>query len=374
MGEVAGNISATGAKSGPPIGPPGFQRASEVLRASSAALPGPSSVRDASNGTASAQPSSNGLGEGEQSSHASGSATNDTAPPVNAVKKPINRPATSKNAIVYNARRNPVLQSIKNVGIEIGDIVADYQVGTHNGVLFLSLKYHRLHPEYIHQRIEKMKNMYNVRILLVLCDINEHQQSLREISKIAIINNYTTFVAWSNEEVAQYLTTFKAYEHKGDDSLKEPIHQSYNEQFYHVMTSGKKVNKTDADNLASQFGSFANISKQSSKVLSTVKGLGATKVTSLIDAFNKPFLVGGLKREGADEAPTPVILNDTPVTASNDGPGEQDPEPVGSPDWPDEPAEDEEEGKRVEAWKDPLDEDDVEEEEAPATKRPRISG
>lgn len=64
--------------------------------------------------------------------------------------------------------------------------MADYQVGTHNGVLFLrsawqiasgsseltrSLKYHRLHPEYIHQRIEKMKNMYNVRILLVLCDI-----------------------------------------------------------------------------------------------------------------------------------------------------------------------------------------------------------
>jgi DNA excision repair protein ERCC-1 len=77
------------------------------------------------------------------------------------------------------------LQSIKNVGLEIGDIAADYQVGTHNGVLFLrygpgkicpsmlmvSLKYHRLHPEYIHQRIEKMRNMYRVRILLVLCDV-----------------------------------------------------------------------------------------------------------------------------------------------------------------------------------------------------------
>jgi len=34
-----------------------------------------------------------------------------------------------------------------------------------------SLKYHRLHPEYIHQRIEKMKNKYNVRIMLILCDI-----------------------------------------------------------------------------------------------------------------------------------------------------------------------------------------------------------
>ncbi len=34
-----------------------------------------------------------------------------------------------------------------------------------------SLKYHRLHPEYIHQRIEKMRHAYNLRILLVLCDI-----------------------------------------------------------------------------------------------------------------------------------------------------------------------------------------------------------
>lgn len=88
--------------------------------------------------------------------------------------------------------------------------------------------------------------------------------------KIAIVNNFTTFVAWryapsrlvrlrrpdspSNEEVAQYLTTFKSYEHKGGDSLKERVHQSYPDQLQHVLTSGKKVNKADSTNLASQFG------------------------------------------------------------------------------------------------------------------------
>ncbi|RSH95075.1 ssDNA endonuclease and repair protein rad10 [Saitozyma podzolica] len=233
--------------------------------------------------------------------------------------KPVNRPAASKNAIVYSAvqslqkipltltpghpvqRRNPVLHAIKNVSTEVGDIVADYQVGTHNGVLFLSLKYHRLHPEYIHQRVEKMRNMYNVRILMVLCDISEHQASLRELAKYAIINDYTMFVAWSNDEVAQYLATFKSYEHKSADTLKERVHQVYHDQLQHVLTSGKKVNKTDADNLAAQFGSFANITRQPSKVLSNVKGLGATKVTSLVDAFNKPFLVGGLKRTEDDK-------------------------------------------------------------------------
>ncbi len=50
------------------------------------------------------------------------------------------------------------------------------------------------------------------------------------------------------------MTTYKAYEHKGDETLKERVHQSYHEQLQHVLISGKKVNKTDADNLASQFG------------------------------------------------------------------------------------------------------------------------
>ena len=61
-----------------------------------------------------------------------------------------------------------------------------------------------------------------------------------------------------NDEVAQYLTTLKAYEHKSDDSLKEKVHQEYHDQLQHVLTSGKKVNKTDADNLASQFGVSLN--------------------------------------------------------------------------------------------------------------------
>lgn len=34
-----------------------------------------------------------------------------------------------------------------------------------------SLRYHRLHPEYIHQRIERLGQSYNLRILLLMCDI-----------------------------------------------------------------------------------------------------------------------------------------------------------------------------------------------------------
>ena len=34
-----------------------------------------------------------------------------------------------------------------------------------------SLKYHRLHPEYVHQRIERLGTSYNLRILLIVCDV-----------------------------------------------------------------------------------------------------------------------------------------------------------------------------------------------------------
>jgi DNA excision repair protein ERCC-1 len=83
---------------------------------------------------------------------------------------------------------------------------------------------------------------------------SEHQLSLRELTKIAIVNNFSTIVAWSNDEIAQYLTSFKQYEHKSADTLKEKVQQTYHDQLQHVLTSGKKVNKTDAFNLASQFG------------------------------------------------------------------------------------------------------------------------
>ena len=38
-------------------------------------------------------------------------------------------------------------------------------------IITVSLKYHRLHPEYVHTRIEKLGHSYTLRILLILCDV-----------------------------------------------------------------------------------------------------------------------------------------------------------------------------------------------------------
>jgi DNA excision repair protein ERCC-1 len=146
--------------------------------------------------------------------------------------------------------------------------------------------------------------------------------------------------------------------------------------------------------------------------LSGVKGLGATKVTSLVDAFNKPFMVGGLKRSDGTVRPASDLTASKEMTTSDrveeaqaraeaDGEGGQvtgpsksrgqeqdDVEEMGSPDWPSDVDENEEEmqvgrgtekvpsrspppiaGDLDDVWHDPLEEEEGEDTGPPAKRR-----
>ena len=98
-------------------------------------------------------------------------------------------------------------------------------LGATTCALFLSLQYHRLHPEYIYNRILKLGREYDLRILLIMVDIvfffslmfdngkENHSDPLRELTKTSLVNNFTIFLAWSAAEAGRYLETFKAFEH-----------------------------------------------------------------------------------------------------------------------------------------------------------------
>ncbi|KAI9063687.1 DNA repair protein rad10 [Trametes sanguinea] len=210
--------------------------------------------------------------------------------PPGAPKPPVVLPGSGNNIIVNPCQRgNPVLECIRNVGKEFGEIVADYQVGRTTGVLFLSLRYHRLHPEYIHQRIEKLGHSYNLRVLLLMCDVSEHQDPIRELTKICLINEITIMVAWNAEEAGYYLSTYKQFEHKPPDLIKERVDKDYHSLLRTALTSISKVNKTDVETLRTSFGSFAVIAKASSEQLQNLPGFGQVKAKRIQDAFNKPF-------------------------------------------------------------------------------------
>ena len=83
-----------------------------------------------------------------------------------------------------------------------------------------SLRYHKLHPNYIYERLKELGKQYALRILLVLVDTGDHVKALRELTRISVILEFTVVLAWSNEEAARYLETFKAFEHKTADAIK----------------------------------------------------------------------------------------------------------------------------------------------------------
>ncbi|KAK0461170.1 restriction endonuclease type II-like protein [Desarmillaria tabescens] len=226
---------------------------------------------------------------------------------------PIIVPSLGNNIILNPLQRgNPVLECIRNVGKEYGDIVADYQVGKTTGVLFLSLKYHRLHPEYIHTRIEKLGHSYNLRILLILSDIasifsSEHRDPIRE-KQTCLINNITIIVAFSFEEAGHYLSTFKQFEHKSPDLIKERADKNYISMLRTSLTSISKVNKTDVETLRSSFGVWLETAQ-----LQNLPGFGQVKARNIKNAFEKPFrnnattslaVLSTMKEQESDAQPT----------------------------------------------------------------------
>lgn len=216
-------------------------------------------------------------------------------PRPNAPTRPLIRGAagTGTTILVNSCQRgNPLLSSIKSVGWEYADIIPDYQVGLSSCILFLSIRYHRLHPEYIHTRIAKLSNMFTLRILLLLCDVNDHQAAIKELTKTAIINNLTLIVAWSADEAGKYVETYKSFEFKPPDLIKERVGEDFNSQITNVLTQVRGVNKTDVVTLMTRFGSLKGIVRAEGGEVGLCPGFGEVKAKRLREVFTQPFRVG----------------------------------------------------------------------------------
>ncbi len=146
-----------------------------------------------------------------------------------------------------------------------------------------------MHPEYIHKRIGSLANMYTVRILLVQCDVNDHQAAVKELTKIALINNLTVMMAWSAEEAGKYIETFKQFENKSPEVIKERVSDDYLSQLNAVLTSVRGLNKTDVMTLASNLGSLKRIVDAEADDLVLLSGFAETKVKRLREAVTQPF-------------------------------------------------------------------------------------
>lgn len=187
-------------------------------------------------------------------------------------------------------RGNGVLDYIRNVPTQFQKMVPDYIFSSTSCALFLSIRYHKMHGEYIGQRIKALRTDFTLRILLVLVDDDDNQKVLMALSILAVHHSMTLILAWTEEEAARYLETFKALDGKDASSIqKNKETGNFADQVTDYLTTCKGINKTDAASVLTQFGSVRAAMAATPDELGLIGGLGEVKVKRLYDAFHKPF-------------------------------------------------------------------------------------
>jgi DNA excision repair protein ERCC-1 len=225
------------------------------------------------------------------------------------VKQPVPQKLArpSLSAIVVNPRQkgNPILNAIRAVPWEYGDIIPDYLLGNTTCALFLSLKYHRLHPEYIYSRIRALGHTYKLRILLVMVDVDTHTDPLKELAKTSLINNLTLILSWSSPEAGRYLETFKSYEHTPPTLIKQHAGTSYKDHLIEFATTPRSINKTDAVSLVTNFGSLKRAINAQPEDIAMIGGFGERKVKIWTDAMREPFRLRKAAKKKKEVEPLP---------------------------------------------------------------------
>lgn len=219
-------------------------------------------------------------------------------------------------------RGNGVLRHIRNVPFAYSTMIPDYIMGINRCTLFLSLRYHSLHPTYIHRRISELRTNFDLRVLLCLVDVDDNASALLVLNKLSVLNNMSLILAWSDEEAARYLETFKAYENRDSSSIQKREKDTFAEQIADVLSTVRSINRTDSSQLLSQFCTLKSLISAPMDELALCPGIGEKKVRRLYDAFNKPFSSAAAKKRRntkfSDESSLQIIEEHVALDGKSD--------------------------------------------------------
>ena len=86
----------------------------------------------------------------------------------------------------------------------------------------------------------------------MLChvDVEDVVKALGEINKTAAVHACSLVCAWSAEEVARYLETFKLYEHKTAENIQERTENDYASRLTSASFRDARASKHTAHALA----------------------------------------------------------------------------------------------------------------------------
>uniref|UniRef100_M1CAL7 Excision repair cross-complementing 1 ercc1 n=1 Tax=Solanum tuberosum TaxID=4113 RepID=M1CAL7_SOLTU len=106
--------------------------------------------------------------------------------------------SANRNAILVSNRQkgNPLLKHIRNVRWTFADIVCDYLLGPNTCALYLSLRYHLLHPDYLYFRIRELQKNFRLRIILCHVDVEDVIKPLLEVTRTSLLHDCTLLCGW----------------------------------------------------------------------------------------------------------------------------------------------------------------------------------
>ncbi|KAG6795324.1 DNA excision repair protein ERCC-1 [Apis mellifera caucasica] len=206
-------------------------------------------------------------------------------------------PSKAKDSLKFSTllvslkqKGNPLLKFINNVPWEYSEIIPDYVMGKTTCALFLSIRYHQLNPDYIHERLKTLGNMYNLRVLLVQVDVPEPHHALKHLTRICILADLTLMLAWNPEDAGKIIETYKIYENKPPDAIMDRSDTAPYQKLVNALTTIRSVNKTDATTLLSTFGTLSELIKTQSNTLALCPGIGLQKAERIHKTLHEQFL------------------------------------------------------------------------------------
>jgi DNA excision repair protein ERCC-1 len=103
-----------------------------------------------------------------------------------------------KNAILVSHRQkgNPLLKHIRNARWTYADIVPDYVLGQSSCALYISLRYHLLHPDYLYYRIRELQKNFKLRVILCHIDVEDVVKPLHEVTRTSLLHDCTLLCGW----------------------------------------------------------------------------------------------------------------------------------------------------------------------------------
>ena len=190
---------------------------------------------------------------------------------------------------------NPLLQQIKAVRWVYSSMQGpDYIMSPNTAALYLSIRYHMLQPRYLLTRLRQWGGSFEVRVVLVQVDQDDVSQALSEINRLALLHDFTVVLAWSIQEAARYLETFKLYERKGSKEIQpKSLEPGLMPGVAGVLSVIRGINKRDVTTLMTNYRSLAGLANANKEQLRHLEGFADVKASRLIETLTAPFTANG---------------------------------------------------------------------------------